>query len=93
MTDPLTILCATCHQPLERFDAVDQSEHGPRQDYYQCSRDGCTGGKLAVLFELSGEHAPIEPGFVQREVARRGAFWPSDLAGSGGFRGGGGRGW
>ena len=79
-SQPLTVLCPACHQPYARVDTVPQSDQGPRIEFYQCLGADCagTGGKLAVLFEVDGAHAAPEPGFVQREIARRGAFFPSD---------------
>lgn len=81
---PLVIICPTCRATLLRVDVVEQSAQGPRIEFYQCEKDTCVG-KLAVLFELSGDLRPTEPGFVEREVGRRGAFFPQDF-GAGGAR-------
>ena len=81
----LTILCSTCHQPLQRQSALStpQTDEGPRIDVYLC--EACQAGKVAVLFELDGAHVAPYEGWVQREVARRGAFFPSDYT-RGGMR-------
>lgn len=88
MTDPLVILCPSCRQPLERGEVIDQTDKNPRIDFYACPREGCQGNKIAVFFEVSGQHTH-EPGFVEREIARRGAFFPADFQGNRG----GGRSW
>ena len=89
MTDlpQLTIICPACHQPYTRSEVVEQSAEGPRIEFYRC--ETCVAGKLAVLFELDAAHAPPAPGFVEREIARHGAFFPSSggLGRFGGDRG------
>ena len=66
---------------MTRDDALStaQTAECPRIDLYACAQ-GCSG-KFAVIFELDGAYVQPEPGFVEREVARRGAFFPADYAG------------
>jgi hypothetical protein len=75
----LVVLCHLCHQPMVSLETVEQTADHPRMEFLQCQNpSGCSGGRLAVIYELSGDHAPVEPGLVEREIARRGAFFPSD---------------
>ena len=80
---PLAIACQGCGLALARVEMVDEGR--VRFDLYRCSDPACAR-KVAVLFEPVGGLAPEEESFVKREIARRGAFFPSDLnqGGSGG---------
>lgn len=65
-------------------EVVEQTEQGPRMEFLKCATPQCAGGRVAVIFEMHGANARPEEGFVEREVARRGAFFPSDYTGGGG---------
>lgn len=75
---PLIIACPRCHAPLALFDLLEQTAETPRLEFYTCQADGCSPLKFAVYWERGDGLGPPEPGFVDREVARRGAFFPSD---------------
>jgi hypothetical protein len=81
---PLTLLCVTCHQPMERIDIVEQNDQGPRMEFYQCPAATCSGAKLAIIFELGGDLTATQQSYVEREVARRGSFFPADYMQGGG---------
>ena len=81
---PLIALCRVCQLQMELEDVVEQSETTPRIEVLKCP----TGhGKIACVFELTFGGTAETEAFVQREIARRGAFFPSD------YNRGGGRGW
>lgn len=65
---------------MVRVEVVAQSEQGPPLDCYQCPDDTCKR-KAIVVFEPSGGLSEKEATFVEREIARRGAFFPSDTTG------------
>lgn len=78
---PLVALCPRCQQPMALESVVEeQSEKSPRIEVLACAAGH---GKVAVIFEMSDGRAPTDEAFVHREVARRGAFFPSDYTGSG----------
>ena len=90
MTDPLVVPCHVCSEPMARVETVGQTADGPAFDCYQCQVGGC-GRKVVVVFEPAGGLSAPQQTFIEQEIARRGAFFPSDHTfGSG--RGGGGRG-
>lgn len=79
MSDPLRIPCPACTEPMARVEVVDEPR--VKLDTYRCNREAC-GRKAVVVFEPEGGLSEPEQSFVEREIARRGAFFPSDFTGS-----------
>lgn len=75
MSDPLTIPCHVCGRVMQRIEEF--REDRAAFDLYQCQQASC-GRKTSIVFEPEGGPTPDERSFVEREVARRGAFFPSD---------------
>jgi len=73
-----TVTCPACGATAVLDEVVPQSARGPRLEFFSCKATGCTGGKLAVVFEVSETLVAPDPSYVEAEVARRGAFFPSD---------------
>ena len=59
---------------------------GPQVEMFKCQSADC-GATAALMFEPIGGTAPEDASWVEREIARRGSFFPSDYTGGGGFRG------
>lgn len=77
----LVIPCQGCGGTLARVERVEEGK--TRFDLYQCADDSCRR-KVAVIFEPVGGLAAEESTYIQREIARRGAFFPADYGSSGG---------
>lgn len=82
MSDVLAIACQGCGEAMARVEEVDQGK--VRFDLYRCNMKDCAR-KVVVLFEPTGGLTPAEEPLVKREIARRGAFFPSDFNNGGGF--------
>lgn len=72
------IACPACGSGMARRETVSQ-DNGPRIELYQCS-GGC-GRKAALIHEPGGGLTEDQKSFVEREVARLGAFFPADYLG------------
>lgn len=81
--------CRRCGVPCALTEVVEHpSGHkGPVVEFYACQQEGC-GRRAAVTFEPDGGLDAEQATWVEREVARRGAFFPADYG-----VGRGGRGW
>lgn len=78
----LSIPCLNCGGTMVRTEEF--TENRVQFDIYQCPNEECAR-KVCVIFEPAGGLEPEEVPFLQREVARRGAFFPSDAGRGGGF--------
>ena len=80
MASALAVMCHACSATMALVLEVPNPEgmaDGVRIEVYQCSADGC-GRKVDVIYEpVTGLTEP-EKTWVEREVARTGAFFPSD---------------
>lgn len=84
MTTPeVPIPCPQCGDPLARVE--EMRENGVVVDLYKCQLEDC-GRKAVVIYEPSGGYGEDQQTFIQREIARRGAFFPSDYTGNRGLR-------
>lgn len=74
------ISCPTCGTRMSRREVVTQ-DNGPRIELYQCDDKEC-GRKAALMYEPGGGLTSDQRSFVEKEVARLGAFFPHDYTGS-----------
>ena len=85
----VVVLCPTCRAEMVRMTCLEATGETPRIETYQCQRGDCRRRpKLAVIHEFEGFTPEVES-FVRREVARTGAFFPSDFTGRNREMGGG----
>lgn len=78
------VRCRACGSEMRPEDVVTPpTGTGPVIEMYQCPDDECAR-RAAVIFEPAGGMNDDDRSFVEREVARRGAFFPSDFGGGGG---------
>lgn len=71
--------CLRCGQEMQGNEKVNHPGGSCRIEVYACP----CGRKAVIMFELAGGLSVEEDDWVQREVARRGAFFPSDFSGGG----------
>lgn len=83
-TAEVQIACQSCGTPIVRIE--EMRENGVVVDLYKCQVADC-GRKVVIVFEPEGGYSEDQQGFVQREIARRGAFFPSDYVGRRGLGG------
>lgn len=87
MADPgaLEIPCPTegLHGAMTRIHSETESERGPRIEIYKCAE--CSR-KVAVVFEPAAAMSADQKNWVQQEIARHGAFFPSDFRNGPGVR-------
>lgn len=94
MSSESAVRCRGCREFMKASETVappDAGEGvtGPVIEVYVCETESCQL-RAAILFEPQGGLTDEQRSFVEREVGRRGAFFPSDL--TGGFSGKYGRG-
>lgn len=78
------VRCRACGTEMRAEDVVTPPKgSGPVIEMFQCPDEECAR-RAAVIFEPAGGMSDDERSFVEREVARRGAFFPSDFGSSGG---------
>jgi hypothetical protein len=78
VSDPQGLRCATCGADMTRVDRAPHPGAAIELDFYQCSVLTC-GRKVALWWELTGKPLTAdEMSWVEREVRRRGAFFPAD---------------
>lgn len=83
MTREPVLRCPACESEMlvvERMRQDDQ-RRPLHIDLYRCPAEEC-GRKAVVMFEPAGGLAEDQRTFVEKEIARRGAFFPSDYTGS-----------
>ena len=73
---PQAIHCL-CRQAMTRAEVVPHPNGAVHLEFYACSSAAC-GRRAAVLWELRGTLSDEDRTWVEREVARRGYFFPSD---------------
>lgn len=75
MVEASLIRCATCRQVMERIEEASPDSGAAVVEFYACQ----CGRKLALFWEMTGEGATKDTqDWVEREIARRGSFFPSD---------------
>lgn len=67
---------------MKRDQTVTQ-KGGPVIELYACETESC-GRKAALMYEPGREMTAEELSWVEQEVSRHGAFFPSDYGGGGG---------
>ena len=83
-TPVVPIPCQGCG--AEAIERVEQlRENGVVVDLYKCGNEEC-GRKAVIIYEPTGGYSEDQQTFIQKEVARRGAFFPSDFTGGNRFR-------
>ena len=85
--DPIWIPCVACKREMERVRTVDKDDQSRplHIEMYRCPDESCAR-KAVLMYEPLGGLAEDQRSFVEREIARSGAFFPSDFTGSGGRR-------
>jgi hypothetical protein len=83
----LALPCHGCGAAMRRVMQVEETPKGPAIDVYQCETDGCKL-KIDVIYEPAGGLSEAQKTWLEREVARTGAFFPADYRSGGGFGGG-----
>lgn len=79
-----TILCRECGAAMEAAETVTPPRgRGPTIQMFQCPAEECAR-RAAVIYEPAGGLSEDDRSFVEREVARRGAFFPGEYTGGGG---------
>lgn len=81
------VVCRKCGGEAECVERIDHPKGGPRIEVYRCggAGDAGCGIKAVLMYEsVSGEVSDEERTWVEREVARRGSFFPTDAAPGGG---------
>ncbi len=76
----ITLRCPACGAQMLRREVVTQ-ENGPRIELYKCEDNQCAR-KAALMYEPGGGLTEEGKSFVEREVARMGAFFPHEYTGS-----------
>ena len=74
----ITIPCEACGRPLGRVETF--AEGRTTFDVYQCAESPCAR-KAVVIYEPPGGLLDEEVTFIEREIARHGAFFPGDYTG------------
>lgn len=78
MSDEAAIRCASCRDLMRRVSEQANPDRSAHLEFYACQ--GC-GRKLALWWELTGAEPSAEQrSWVEREVAAKGSFFPSDYA-------------
>ena len=74
--------CLRCGGLSARVEVVEhpKGRQGPQVEMYQCEDTTC-GAKAALMFEPVGGTDAEAASWVEKEVARRGSFFPSDFSG------------
>lgn len=77
------VLCPNCGAEMDVASTVreDEQKRPLHIDMYRCPVDECAR-KAVLVHEPSGGLAEDQRSFVEREIARHGAFFPSDYTGS-----------
>lgn len=78
--DPVTVPCPNCTALMDRVEVVTQ-DNGPRIELYKCSDPECAR-KAALIYEPGTGLSSDQRSWVEREVARLGAFFPHDYTGN-----------
>jgi len=77
MTTETQVVCHACGVLMLVANTIEQSESGPRIVLLQCPDASC-GRKSALIQEPSSGMTQESENWVMREVARSGAYFPSD---------------
>lgn len=83
MSSESAVRCLNCGGDMRPEEVVTPPKGGPTIEMYECGNDECKR-RAALIFEPAGGMGEDDRSFVEREVARRGAFFPSDFGAAGG---------
>lgn len=72
-----TVLCKHCGTTMVMQETVQAPNHGPLIEMYLCPQEACDR-KAGVLYEPEGGLDEAQTSWVDREIARRGSFFPTD---------------
>lgn len=74
------VVCLRCGEPAVKTDTVEhpKGRQGPLIEMYKCEADTC-GARAALMFEPVGGVNDDEASWVEKEVAKRGSFFPTDF--------------
>lgn len=76
-----SIRCSECQAEMSPVEGpLTPPKGGPVFHIFECPNDGCKR-RAALIFEPIGGMTDDERSWVEREVARRGSFFPSDQHG------------
>lgn len=75
------VQCIRCGDTMGLQETVQQPK-GATIEVYACAREECQL-RAVVIFEIHGGLSPEQQSWVEKEVARRGSFFPMDFTGSG----------
>lgn len=73
------VVCPTCTVLMRKEETVTPPKSGPVIEVYQCVTETCQR-RAAVIFEPAGGMTEDQRSWVEREIARRGSFFPSDVS-------------
>jgi hypothetical protein len=71
------VICKHCGDAMTMQETVVAPNQGPTIEMYLCARDD---RKAAVVYEPEGGLDEQAQSWVEREIARRGSFFPSDFS-------------
>lgn len=80
------VFCHRCGDPMEMNEPISTPGTGPQIEMYQCPRAGCEL-RAALCFEAVGGNTDDQQNWVEREIARKGSFFPQDYIGGSNMRG------
>lgn len=72
------VLCKHCGDAMAMQETVQAPNQGPTIEMFACQRETCER-KAAVVYEPEGGLDLEAQSWVEREIARRGSFFPSDF--------------
>lgn len=70
-----SVRCRFCQAMLAPTESVPHPQGACHVEFYACE----CGHKAVVMFEVRGMLSAEEQSWVDREVARRGSFFPTDF--------------
>lgn len=80
MSDQIACRFEGCAGQMQPTDAVEHPKGEARIDLLACS---VCGRRAAMMWEIADAWSAEAASWVEQEVAKRGAFFPSDYGGSG----------
>lgn len=71
------LLRCSCRAAMTRVGTKDHPDGTQHLEFYQCTATECAR-RVCLWWELTGRPTEEQRSWVEREVARNGAFFPSD---------------
>lgn len=78
-----TLTCPACGSDMRLLREQESPEglaSGVKMETHQCPADHC-GRKAVVVYEPASGHSAESATWVEKEIARTGAFFPGDYTG------------